>query len=113
VDVLGHPTGRRIFKRDPLPFDMDQVMRAARSHGVAMEINGQVDRLDLNDVHARLARAHGLRIVISSDAHSTRALDNVRWGVQMARRGWLETGDVLNTRDVDAMRALLRRSARG
>jgi len=113
VDVLGHPTGRRLFKRDPLPFDVDAIMGAARSLGVALEINCQVDRLDLNDSHARLARTHGVRLVISTDAHSTTALGNLRWGIQMARRGWVEPDQVLNTRDLDSMRSLLRRHLRG
>jgi len=113
VDVLGHPTGRRLFKRDPLPFDVDAIMGAARSLGVALEINCQVDRLDLNDSHARLARTHGVRLVISTDAHSTTALGNLRWGIQMARRGWVEPDQVLNTRDLDSMRSLLRRHVRG
>ncbi|HEX5110257.1 MAG TPA: DNA polymerase/3'-5' exonuclease PolX [Vicinamibacterales bacterium] len=113
VDVLGHPTGRRLLKRDPLPFDVDAVMGAAGSLGVALEINCQVDRLDLNDAHARLARTHGVRLVISTDAHSTTALGNLRWGVQMARRGWVEPDQVLNTRDLDSMRSLLRRHLRG
>jgi DNA polymerase (family X) len=113
VDVLGHPTGRRLLKRDPLAIDLDAVMTSARTHGVALEMNCQVDRLDLNDSHARLARTHGVRLVISTDAHSTSALGNLRWGVQMARRGWIEPEHVLNTRDLDAMRRLLRRNRTG
>jgi DNA polymerase (family 10) len=112
VDVLGHPTGRRLFKREPLAFDMTAIMTTAARLGVALEINCQVERLDLNDSCARQARSHGARVVISSDAHSTGALANLRWGVQMARRAWLEPADVLNTRDLDSMRSLLRRHAR-
>ncbi len=74
VDILGHPTGRLILRREPYPVDIDAVLDAAARHGVAVEINCQVDRLDLNDVHARLARDRGVSIVISSDAHSTAAL---------------------------------------
>ena len=112
VDVLGHPTGRRLFKRDSVPFDVEKVMGAAHRLGVALEINGQVDRLDLSDSHARLARSHGVQIAISSDAHSTTALRNLHWGVQVARRAWLEPADVINTRDVDSLRARLRRHLR-
>jgi DNA polymerase (family 10) len=112
VDVLGHPTGRLLLKRDPLRINLEQVTAAAARHGVALEINCQVDRLDLNDIHARLARDRGVRIVISTDAHSVAALGNLRWGVQMARRAWLGPDDVLNTRDVDALGALLRRHRR-
>jgi DNA polymerase (family 10) len=112
VDVLGHPTGRLLLKRDGLRMNLEQVTAAAARHGVALEINCQVDRLDLNDIHARLARDRGVRVVISTDAHSVAALGNLRWGVQMARRAWLGPDDVLNTRDVDALRALLRRHRR-
>ena len=112
VDVLGHPTGRLLLKRDPLRMNLEQVSAAAARHGVALEINCQVDRLDLNDVHARLARERGVRVVISTDAHSVRALGNLRWGVHMARRAWLGPDDVLNTRDVAALRVMLRRNQR-
>ena len=82
---------------------------AAAAAGVCLEINSQVDRLDLDDLHARMARDAGAKIVISSDAHSTGALAVIRWGVVMARRAWLTPADVLNTRDVEALRAGLRR----
>jgi DNA polymerase (family 10) len=110
VDVLGHPTGRLLLKREPLRIDVEQVTAAAARHGVALEINCQVDRLDLNDAYARLARDRGVRLVISTDAHSVAALGNLRWGVQMARRAWLGPDDVLNTRDLDGLRPLLRRN---
>ncbi|HEY6359487.1 MAG TPA: DNA polymerase/3'-5' exonuclease PolX [Vicinamibacterales bacterium] len=110
VDVLGHPTGRLLLKRDPLRIDVERVTAAAARHGVALEINCQVDRLDLNDAHARLARDRRVRLVISTDAHSVTALGNLRWGVQMARRAWLGPDDVLNTRDLDRLRPLLRRN---
>ena len=112
VDVLGHPTGRLLLKRDGLRLDVDQVITAAARHGVALEINCQVDRLDLNDAHARLAHERGARLVISTDAHSVTALGNLRWGVQMARRAWATPEHVLNTRTVDELRPLLRRHAR-
>jgi DNA polymerase (family 10) len=110
VDVLGHPTGRLLLKRDGLRLDVNQVIAAAARHGVALEINSQVDRLDLNDTHARLAHERGARLVISTDAHSVAALGNLRWGVQMARRGWATPEVVLNTRTVDELRPLLRRN---
>ncbi len=112
VDVLGHPTGRLILKRDPYAFDADRVFTAAARAGVALEINSQVDRLDLDEVHARLARERGVRLVVDSDAHSPAALGNLRWGAAVARRAWLEPADVLNTRPVDECRALLRRNRR-
>jgi DNA polymerase (family 10) len=113
VDVLGHPTGRLLLKREPYRLNVEQVLSAAARHGVAMEINCQVDRLDLNDAHARLARDRGVRLVISTDAHSVTALGNLRWGVQMARRAWATPEDVLNTRGLADMRALLRGNRAG
>ena len=110
VDVLGHPTGRLILKREGHKADMTRVIEAAAAAGVALEINSQVDRLDLDDLHARRARDAGARIVIDSDAHSTAALGQVRWGVTVARRAWLTAADVLNTRPVEALTRALRRN---
>ena len=112
IDVLGHPTGRLLLKRDAVKIDFERVTSAAAQHGVALEINGQVDRLDLNDAHARLAHERGVHLVISTDAHSTTALGNLRWGVQVARRSWLSPEAVLNTRTIDDLRPLLRRNRR-
>ncbi len=109
VDILGHPTGRLILRREPYPFDVEAVVDAAARHGVALEINCQVDRLDLNDVHARFARDRGVALVISSDAHSRHGFGVLRWGVLVARRAWLTPGDVLNTRPFDQFTAGLRR----
>jgi DNA polymerase (family X) len=109
VDILGHPTGRLLLKREPLRFDMDRILTAAATHRVALEINSQVDRLDLNDACARLAHERGVQLVISTDAHSTTALGNLQWGVHMARRAWLEPSDVLNARSLDDLKRLLRR----
>jgi DNA polymerase (family 10) len=109
VDVLGHPTGRIILRRDPVRADMTAVIRAAVNAGVALEINSQVDRLDLDDRHARQARDTGARLVISSDAHAPGAFGNLRWGVVTARRAWLTADEVLNTRNVDDLRRALRR----
>jgi len=110
VDVLGHPTGRRILRREPYPVDIGAVIDAAARRGVAMEINCQIDRLDLSDIHARLARDCGVRLVISSDAHSRHAFGALRWGIVMARRAWLGPEHVLNTQPFDLMRASLRRN---
>jgi DNA polymerase (family 10) len=109
VDTIGHPTGRILLRREPLPFDIEAVVDAAARHGVALEINCQVDRLDLGDVHARLARERGVKLVIASDAHSQAAFGVLRWGVQIARRAWASPADVLNTQPLDAFRASLRR----
>jgi DNA polymerase (family X) len=112
VDILAHPTGRLILKREPYRFDADRVFTAAAAAGVAVEINSQVDRLDLDEVHARLARDKGVTLAIDSDAHSPAALGNLRWGAAVARRAWVEREHVLNTRPIDQCRALLRRNRR-
>jgi len=112
VDVLGHPTGRLLLKRDAVRLDMDALFTAAAAHGVALEINCKVDRLDLNDSLARAARDRGIPLVISTDAHAAAALGGQRWGVQVARRAWLRREDVLNAQPLDEMRARLRRHRR-
>jgi DNA polymerase (family 10) len=89
----------------------DQVATAAAAHHVALEMNCQVHRLDLNDVLARAARDRGARLVVSTDAHAvTELTGNLQWGIRMARRGWLDPGAVLNTRTLDGLRAELRRN---
>jgi DNA polymerase (family 10) len=112
VDVIGHPTGRLILKRSPYALDIEAIIDTAARNKVALEINSQIDRLDLNDSQARLARDRGVRLVISSDAHSQNALAVTRWGVLQARRAWLTPGDVLNTRPFQEFRSLLRRNQR-
>ncbi len=97
VSALGHPTGRILGGRDGYVYDFDAVVEAAAEYGVAMEINGSVGRLDLNADRARAARARGVKIILGSDAHSTRGLDDIRFAVQQARRGWLDTESILNT----------------
>ena len=109
VDILGHLTGRRLLKRASYAFDVDAVVTSAARHGVAVEINCQVERLDLNDVNARLACERGARIVISSDAHSRAAFPRLRWGIMTARRAWLRPDDVVNTLPFDRFKAALRR----
>ncbi len=113
VDILAHPTGRLILKREPYAFDVEAVLDAAARHGVAVEINCQVDRLDLNDTYARLARDRGVRLVISSDAHAAAAFGTLRWGVTVARRAWITPDHVLNTQPFDTFRAALRRHRTG
>jgi DNA polymerase (family 10) len=113
VDIIGHPTGRLILKREGYRIHLEQVFAAAAAAGVALEINSQVDRLDLDDGKARLARQQGVKLVIDSDAHSPAGLGALRWGALTARRAWLEPADVLNTQSVEAFRASLRRNKRG
>ena len=112
VDILGHPTGRLILRREPYAFDIEAVIDRAVRLGVALEINCQPDRLDLNDVHARLARDRGAALVISTDAHSRHAFGTLRWGTLVARRAWATPADVLNTRSFEEFRAALRRNRR-
>lgn len=112
VDVIAHPTGRILLRREPSRANMDRVIAAAAAAGVALEINSQIDRLDLDDSHARTARDRGVKLLIDSDAHSPAALGNIRWGVTVARRAWLEPTDILNTQPLDAFRASLRRNRR-
>ncbi len=112
VDVIGHMTGRMILRRDGYRVDAERIFAAAAQAGVALEINSQPHRLDLDDTHARLARDRGVKLVIDSDAHSPVGLGALRWGALTARRAWIEPGDVLNTLPVGRFRALLRRNRR-
>jgi histidinol phosphatase-like PHP family hydrolase len=109
VDVLAHPLGRRLGKRGAHQADMTAVIAAAAAAGVAMEINAQIERLDLDESHARQACDAGVRITISSDAHSVHGLTALRWGVAVARRARLTPADVLNARSVREFTAALRR----
>jgi len=97
TSLIGHPTGRLLLRRDAYQFDLDAVFKAAAKHKVAMELNSYPDRLDLCDVHLRLAKQHGVKIVISTDSHHTSHLEKLRYGVTQARRAWLTKEDVLNT----------------
>ncbi len=110
VDIIGHPTSRKLLRREASSINMDQIVRAAVSRGVALEINCQIARLDLSDVNARFAREHGVKLVISSDAHSSAALPLTRWGVVVARRAWASKADVLNTLPFEEFRRSLRRN---
>jgi DNA polymerase (family 10) len=109
VSILGHPTGRLIGVREPYAVDMDRLMTAAHERGCHLELNAQPDRLDVNDVHAQAAKSVGVKVAISTDAHSVSALGCMRFGVDQARRGWLEADDVINTRPLAELRRLLRR----
>ncbi len=98
VDCIGHLTGRKIGKRPPRDVGVERVIEGALETGTVLEINGQPDRLDLRDVHARAAKEAGLKLVVTSDGHQVRAQAYVELAVAQARRGWLTKGDVLNTR---------------
>jgi DNA polymerase (family 10) len=111
VDAIGHPTGRLIQRREPYAIDLHAVFEAAARTGTMLEINGNPDRRDLSDVNARAAARAGVTILIDSDAHWTRTLANMRWGVATARRAWLRREDVANTRPSSEF-AKLRKRAR-
>jgi DNA polymerase (family 10) len=97
ASILGHPTGRLLLRREAYGFDLQAVLKAAAQHGVAMELNAFPDRLDLCDVHLRMTKAQGVKVVINTDSHHTSHLGNMRYGILQARRAWLTPADVLNT----------------
>ena len=109
-DIIGHPTGRLLSKRGPMAIDLERVMRAALERGCFLELNAQPHRLDLDDGHCKMAKELGLKLAISTDAHSVANLDLMRFGIDQARRGWLEPDDILNTRSWPQLKRLLRRA---
>ena len=109
VNILAHPTGRRIGDRPPYEIDLERVMAAALERGCFLEINASPERLDLNDIYAKMAKEMGLKLVISTDAHRPSGLSNMKYGVWQARRGWLAADDVINTRPWPDLKRLLQR----
>jgi len=108
AQIIGHPTGRLLLKREELGYDIEKVLDACAKHGVAMECNAYPDRLDLKDMYLRMCKQRGVKVVISTDSHSTGNLAFIRYGVTVARRGWLEKKDVINTLPVADFLAALR-----
>ena len=108
TQIIGHPTGRLLLRRDSFEYDLERIFKCAAHRGVAMECNSFPDRLDLPDTHLRMAKDSGVKIVISTDAHSTKNLALIEYGVRTARRGWIEVGDVLNALPCDQLLAALR-----
>ena len=109
VQILGHPTGRKVLKREPYKIDLAQLLPAAARLGVAVEHNASPARSDLSDLHLRQAKEQGCKIVVNTDAHSTGELDQIDDGIVQLRRAWLSAADLLNTLPVDALLAGLRR----
>jgi DNA polymerase (family 10) len=109
-NILAHPTGRLINKRDPYEVDLERLMAAAKERGCFMELDAQPDRLDLADIYCKLAKDMGVKLAINTDAHSIRDLAFMRYGIGQARRGWLEAEDVLNTRTWKELQQLLQRT---
>jgi DNA polymerase (family 10) len=108
--ILGHPRGRLIGEREPYELDLERVLEAAAERGCFLEVNAQPKRLDLSDADCRLAKEAGVRVAISTDAHNSAHFDYIRFGVDQARRGWLEAEDVINTKPLAELRALLKRT---
>jgi DNA polymerase (family 10) len=109
--IMGHPTGRMLLHRDPFPFDFERVAGEAARRGVYLEINGSPERLDLGSAYVRTAKALGAKFAISTDAHHPKSLGvNMPYGIIMARRGWLESADVLNTLPVDQLDKVLQKT---
>jgi len=109
VSVIAHPTGRLIGERDPYDVDIEEVLRVAGETGTAIEINAYPLRLDLNDIYAKMAKEMGVSIVISTDTHVTSQFDYMSYGVSIARRGWLEKKDILNTLNYRSLMKALKR----
>lgn len=109
VRIIAHPTGRLIGEREPYDVDMERIVEAARDTRCCLEINAEPDRLDLNDIHSHAAKSKGVKLAISTDAHSVNAFQYLRFGVDQARRAWLTADDVLNTRSLPELRKLLKR----
>jgi DNA polymerase (family 10) len=106
--ILGHPTGRKVLRREPYAINIDAILKAAAHFGVAVEHNASPARADLNDLHLKLAKQHGCKIVVDTDAHATEELDQMAYGITQLRRAWLEPGDILNTLPLEAFLAALR-----
>ena len=109
VHILAHPTGRIIGDRQPYALDMERLMEAAQERGCVLEVNAHPDRLDLNDIHCKMAKELGVKIAISTDAHRVNHLRMMRYGIGQARRGWLEPKDVVNTRSWSDLADILKR----
>ena len=109
VDIIGHPTGRVIGQREPYDLDLAMVLEAAARTGTALEINSYPARVDLSDVNARAAREAGVKLAINSDAHDASQLLVMKYGINVARRAWLESKDVLNARPLKDLLAALKR----
>ncbi|MDP2299966.1 MAG: DNA polymerase/3'-5' exonuclease PolX, partial [Actinomycetota bacterium] len=109
VDIIGHPTGRLLGRRDPFALDMEAVIAKAADTGTILELNAHPERLDLNDVHLRMARTAGVRIAINTDAHEAGQFGHIRWGVATARRGWTSASEVLNAQPLEVLRSWLKR----
>jgi DNA polymerase (family 10) len=111
MSLLGHPTGRILLRRSGYQYDVDAILKTAAANGIAMELNAYPDRLDLCDVHLKMAKERGVKIVINTDSHHTSHMEKMRYGILQARRAWLTPSDVLNTLPADEFAKAIRRPA--
>jgi len=109
MSLLGHPTGRILLRRSGYQYDMDSVLKAAAANGIAIELNAYPDRLDLSDVHLKMAKDRGVKIVINTDAHHTSHMEKIKYGISQARRAWLAPDDVLNTLPAEEFAKVIKR----
>jgi len=107
VDIIGHPTGRIIHRRYEVKLDFDKVFSAAKKHNKFLEINANIERLDLNDVHIKDAIDKGVKLVINTDAHSVDSLDYIKLGIGQSRRGWAKKSDIINTLSYNEFKKIL------
>jgi DNA polymerase (family 10) len=108
MDILAHPTARKIGQREPISLDMDRILEVAADTGTVLEVNAYPDRTDLNAAQARKAKDAGVKLIVDTDSHTTEQLGYMRLGVGTARRGWLEEGDVVNTRSYEEILTFFR-----
>lgn len=108
-NIFAHPTGRLINEREPYDVDMERIMQKAKENNCILEINANPTRLDLNDVYSKMAKEKGIKLAISTDSHSTSSYNNMHYGIGQARRGWIEANDVINTRNVNELKKLIKK----
>lgn len=110
LNIIAHPTGRLINEREPYDIDLEKIMQKAKENNCILEINSQPSRLDLNDLNSRKAKEMAVKLVISTDAHSTTQYDFMRFGIGQARRGWIEKNNVINTRNINQLKKIIKRN---
>lgn len=108
-NIFAHPTCRLINKREPIDIDMERIMNKAKENNCILEINAQPSRLDLNDIHCKIAKDMGIKFAISTDSHNTNGYNNMSYGIGQARRGWIEANDVINTKSVKELKQLIKK----
>ena len=103
VDIISHPTGRLIGRRDEYQMDFDKILEVARKTGTILEINSSPDRLDLRDLYIRRAKNQGVKMIIDTDSHQKEQMGQIEYGIAQARRGWAEKEDIINTNSVEKL----------